>query len=100
MPAGIHTFVRVGGPVAKQIGVCYCARGKSRWLRGQLTHFRNHLTYTVQLTWTDYPKYRFWRKNVSHKEGTSCFGVDLNRNFDVNWSQVFRAALFLLLDHP
>ena len=53
-------------------------------------HVYNHFTDTVhvQLTWTDYPRYRFWRKNVSHKEGSSCLGVDLNRNFDVKWSQV------------
>ncbi|XP_005808043.1 carboxypeptidase B2 [Xiphophorus maculatus] len=33
-------------------------------------------------TWT---KNRMWRKNRSPQKGTSCIGVDLNRNFDANW---------------
>ncbi|XP_054915662.1 carboxypeptidase B2 [Poeciliopsis prolifica] len=33
-------------------------------------------------TWT---KSRMWRKNRSPQKGTSCIGVDLNRNFDANW---------------
>ncbi|XP_043966380.1 carboxypeptidase B2 isoform X1 [Gambusia affinis] len=33
-------------------------------------------------TWT---KDRMWRKNRSPQKGTSCVGVDLNRNFDANW---------------
>ncbi|XP_038146327.1 carboxypeptidase B2 [Cyprinodon tularosa] len=33
-------------------------------------------------TWT---KDRMWRKNRSPTNGTSCIGVDLNRNFDANW---------------
>ncbi|KAK3530252.1 hypothetical protein QTP86_020120, partial [Hemibagrus guttatus] len=33
-------------------------------------------------TWTTN---RMWRKNRSVREGSSCFGVDLNRNFDANW---------------
>uniref|UniRef100_A0A3P9P173 Carboxypeptidase B2 (plasma) n=1 Tax=Poecilia reticulata TaxID=8081 RepID=A0A3P9P173_POERE len=28
---------------------------------------------------------RMWRKNRSPQNGTSCIGVDLNRNFDANW---------------
>lgn len=28
---------------------------------------------------------RMWRKNRSVREGSSCVGVDLNRNFDANW---------------
>ncbi|CAH2055629.1 unnamed protein product, partial [Iphiclides podalirius] len=32
---------------------------------------------------------RFWRKNRStgHMVGNFCLGVDLNRNFDINWGQ-------------
>ncbi|XP_007565387.1 carboxypeptidase B2 [Poecilia formosa] len=33
-------------------------------------------------TWTNR---RMWRKNRSPQKGTSCIGVDLNRNFDANW---------------
>ncbi|KAK2818071.1 hypothetical protein Q7C36_022004 [Tachysurus vachellii] len=33
-------------------------------------------------TWTTN---RMWRKNRSVMEGSSCVGVDLNRNFDANW---------------
>ncbi|MCJ8748002.1 hypothetical protein PDJAM_G00160100 [Pangasius djambal] len=33
-------------------------------------------------TWTTN---RMWRKNRSVREGSSCVGVDLNRNFDANW---------------
>uniref|UniRef100_A0A3P9P164 Carboxypeptidase B2 (plasma) n=2 Tax=Poecilia reticulata TaxID=8081 RepID=A0A3P9P164_POERE len=33
-------------------------------------------------TWTNS---RMWRKNRSPQNGTSCIGVDLNRNFDANW---------------
>ncbi|KAM4711428.1 carboxypeptidase B2 [Anableps anableps] len=36
-------------------------------------------------TWT---KNRMWRKNRSPKKGTSCIGVDLNRNFDANWCTI------------
>ncbi|XP_071380683.1 carboxypeptidase B2-like [Centroberyx affinis] len=28
---------------------------------------------------------RMWRKNRSHRKGSFCTGVDLNRNFDANW---------------
>ena len=41
-----------------------------------------------QITWLQYPKYRLWRKNVQPLEGTSCAGVDLNRNFDTHWNEV------------
>ncbi|XP_075982310.1 carboxypeptidase B-like [Anticarsia gemmatalis] len=30
---------------------------------------------------------RFWRKNRNTNSGIACAGVDLNRNFDINWSQ-------------
>lgn len=33
-------------------------------------------------TWTTD---RMWRKNRSISKGSSCIGVDLNRNFDANW---------------
>lgn len=33
---------------------------------------------------------RMWRKNRSPQKGTSCIGVDLNRNFDANWCSKFR----------
>lgn len=33
-------------------------------------------------TWTTN---RMWRKNRSIKKGSTCVGVDLNRNFDANW---------------
>uniref|UniRef100_A0A3P8VUG0 Carboxypeptidase B2 (plasma) n=1 Tax=Cynoglossus semilaevis TaxID=244447 RepID=A0A3P8VUG0_CYNSE len=33
-------------------------------------------------TWTNN---RMWRKNRSASSGSSCIGVDLNRNFDANW---------------
>lgn len=37
----------------------------------------------------DYPKYRLWRKNRSSPSSTdSCQGVDLNRNFDIEWGKV------------
>lgn len=29
---------------------------------------------------------RLWRKNRSASKGSNCFGVDLNRNFDIGWS--------------
>lgn len=28
---------------------------------------------------------RYWRKNRSTRPGSKCYGVDLNRNFDVHW---------------
>ncbi|KAF4522165.1 hypothetical protein B566_EDAN010425 [Ephemera danica] len=28
---------------------------------------------------------RFWRKNMRHNEGSDCIGVDINRNFAVEW---------------
>lgn len=31
----------------------------------------------------DFIKDRLWRKN--RRPGTNCVGVDINRNFDVNW---------------
>ncbi|XP_017312656.1 carboxypeptidase B2 [Ictalurus punctatus] len=36
-------------------------------------------------TWTTN---RMWRKNRSVRQGSSCVGVDLNRNFDANWCTV------------
>ncbi|XP_058517395.1 carboxypeptidase B [Ochotona princeps] len=36
-------------------------------------------------TWT---KNRMWRKTRSTKSGTSCVGVDPNRNFDAGWCQL------------
>lgn len=39
------------------------------------------------LTWSSYPKYRFWRKNLSKNKGSSCLGVDLNRNFNIKWGK-------------
>lgn len=38
-------------------------------------------------TWFQYPRYRYWRKNLAKLDGTDCIGVDLNRNFDVDWNQ-------------
>lgn len=35
-----------------------------------------------QFTWDDT---RLWRKNRRPNEGTTCYGVDLNRNYDSNW---------------
>ncbi|CBY30967.1 unnamed protein product [Oikopleura dioica] len=43
-----------------------------------------------QYTWSDggtNPAKRFWRKNRRVNDGTSCIGVDLNRNYDVKWNQ-------------
>ncbi|KAK2159920.1 hypothetical protein LSH36_143g01033 [Paralvinella palmiformis] len=37
-----------------------------------------------QHTWDDD---RLWRKNRRDNEGSACFGVDLNRNYDCNWSE-------------
>ena len=51
----------------------------------------------TQLTWIDYPKYRLWRKNVSPLGGTSCVGVDLNRNFDFHWSKVLSLSCWVSL---
>ncbi|KAG8547400.1 hypothetical protein GDO81_028415 [Engystomops pustulosus] len=36
-------------------------------------------------TWTTE---RLWRKNRSPQNGGTCFGVDLNRNFDAHWCSV------------
>ncbi|KAM6945666.1 carboxypeptidase B2 [Aplochiton taeniatus] len=36
-----------------------------------------------KFTWT--PRNRMWRKNRSQRKNSSCFGADLNRNFDANW---------------
>ena len=33
-------------------------------------------------TWTSY---RYWRKNRAVNAGSSCAGVDLNRNYDIEW---------------
>ena len=41
-----------------------------------------------QLTWTEYPKFRLWRKNLSKRGNINCVGVDLNRNFNVKWGEV------------
>jgi len=30
---------------------------------------------------------RMWRKNMARNSGSSCLGVDLNRNFDAAWAQ-------------
>ena len=49
-----------------------------------------------QATWFRYPTFRYWRKNVAALNGTQCLGVDLNRNFDVNWSQVNSQLDYLL----
>ena len=57
----------------------------------------------LQLTWTDYPKYRLWRKNLSKSSNSAnvngCLGVDLNRNFNIKWgtvSEVHCHSLILL----
>nr|XP_012292531.1 carboxypeptidase B [Aotus nancymaae] len=36
-------------------------------------------------TWT---KNRLWRKTRSTYDGSSCFGTDLNRNFDAGWCKI------------
>ena len=46
------------------------------------------IKYHSQATWFQYPRYRYWRKNLAKLDGTDCIGVDLNRNFDVDWNQV------------
>ena len=35
-----------------------------------------------EYTWTDE---RLWRKNRNSNNGSSCKGVDLNRNYDIEW---------------
>ncbi|KAF9821749.1 hypothetical protein SFRURICE_001860 [Spodoptera frugiperda] len=32
-------------------------------------------------------QFRLWRKNRNTNLGVGCMGVDLNRNFDINWSE-------------
>ena len=39
----------------------------------------------LQYTWS---VDRLWRKNRSKNQGSSCRGVDLNRNYDDHWAQV------------
>ena len=37
-------------------------------------------------------KERFWRKNRNTNLGTTCDGVDLNRNWDFNWDKCDQPA--------
>ena len=55
--------------------------------------------YHSQATWFRYPRYRYWRKNLATLKGTDCIGVDLNRNFDVDWNQVYTFLLSTKLMH-
>lgn len=52
--------------------------------------------YYSQATWFRYPTYRYWRKNLATLNGTNCIGVDLNRNFDIDWNQVYTFLLSYL----
>ena len=68
------------------------------WLIDGLTG--NHRALTNSITWIIYPllnpdgyyysytRDRFWRKNRSKQRNTKCLGVDLNRNYDVDWGSV------------
>ena len=51
-----------------------------------------------QLTWFQYPVYRFWRKNTAFFGPHTCGGVDLNRNFDAFWTGVCPSACALQLE--
>ena len=53
----------------------------------------------IQVTWIIYPLLnpdgyayswnvdRLWRKNRRFNQGSTCIGVDLNRNYDINWME-------------
>ncbi|XP_053207520.1 uncharacterized protein LOC128391626 [Panonychus citri] len=38
-------------------------------------------------TWSRVRGARLWRKNRSRRTGSNCIGVDLNRNFNIDWCQ-------------
>lgn len=40
---------------------------------------------SLQYSWT---RDRLWRKNKRVNQGSSCLGVDLNRNYNDHWNQV------------
>uniref|UniRef100_T1K979 Peptidase M14 domain-containing protein n=1 Tax=Tetranychus urticae TaxID=32264 RepID=T1K979_TETUR len=39
-------------------------------------------------TWSRVRGARLWRKNRSKRAGVSCIGVDLNRNFNIDWCKI------------
>lgn len=72
-----------------------CKYSSAGWAKSQDKATQQHhvcmLCVHIQLTWVQYPKYRFWRKNTVSTNNPDCDGVDLNRNFDAHWSLVYKA---------
>ncbi|CAG5110728.1 Oidioi.mRNA.OKI2018_I69.chr2.g5101.t1.cds [Oikopleura dioica] len=68
-------------------------------INGDYQYMREGITWVIfpvlnpdgyQYTWSDggtNASKRFWRKNRRVNDGSSCIGVDLNRNYDVRWNQ-------------
>ena len=48
----------------------------------------------LQYTWTND---RLWRKNRRQNSGSSCAGVDLNRNYDDHWAEVFNFQAIVIM---
>ena len=62
------------------------------------------LSPTVKVLWLTYQltcvllQDRYWRKNLNEEEGDFfCFGVDLNRNYDVSWLSEYKDMVLIVI---
>ena len=74
------------------ISPAYCQWFIDQAINGRFAKYTSDMKFLVQpvinpdgysYTWTND---RMWRKNRRVNEGARCMGVDLNRNYEANWS--------------